>query len=281
MKRSMKWRGFTLIELLVVIAIIAILAGILFPVMAQARETARKSACASNLKQIASAWTMYIQDYDERYPAAAPGLDSSCGYMRYRGWYHGWIGNLLMQYTKASQIYECPSNQKLSAVNQGDNSVCAPNPVTARQRWGLEYIYTSYGYNYQSLWGRQMAEVNRPSELICVYDAISPWADCPYKRSDCGLWGARDIPAFLAKLNLPLTRGMKDPYTSGWWVSRYVQRVAPHGSMINFMFADGHVKADRWDRLKWGQLNGNIPLEHIDYTISLRQNTSRTWPGDL
>jgi prepilin-type N-terminal cleavage/methylation domain-containing protein/prepilin-type processing-associated H-X9-DG protein len=60
-------RGFTLIELLVVIAIIAILAAILFPVFAQARESARKSACLSNTKQIASAVTMYLQDYDETF----------------------------------------------------------------------------------------------------------------------------------------------------------------------------------------------------------------------
>ena len=61
-------RGFTLIELLVVIAIIAILAAILFPVFAQAREAARKSTCLSNEKQIGMGVLMYIQDYDERIP---------------------------------------------------------------------------------------------------------------------------------------------------------------------------------------------------------------------
>src|SRR6476659_6898905 len=60
-----KHRGFTLIELLVVIAIIAILAAILFPVFAQARERARSAACLSNLKQIGLAFAMYAQDYDE------------------------------------------------------------------------------------------------------------------------------------------------------------------------------------------------------------------------
>ncbi|HEY3332984.1 MAG TPA: DUF1559 domain-containing protein [Capsulimonadaceae bacterium] len=63
-------KGFTLIELLVVIAIIALLAAILFPVFAQARENARKSTCQSNLKQIGIAFTQYVQDYDERYPMA-------------------------------------------------------------------------------------------------------------------------------------------------------------------------------------------------------------------
>jgi prepilin-type N-terminal cleavage/methylation domain-containing protein len=60
--------GFTLIELLVVIAIIAILAAILFPVFAQAREKARQSSCTSNLKQISNATMMYLQDYDKRFP---------------------------------------------------------------------------------------------------------------------------------------------------------------------------------------------------------------------
>src|SRR4051794_29698317 len=64
----MKKRGFTLIELLVVIAIIAILAAILFPVFAQAREAARKAACTSNLKQLGNAFMLYVQDYDETYP---------------------------------------------------------------------------------------------------------------------------------------------------------------------------------------------------------------------
>ena len=61
-------RGFTLIELLVVIAIIAILAAILFPVFAQAREKARNAACLSNCKQLGTAVMLYVQDYDEVYP---------------------------------------------------------------------------------------------------------------------------------------------------------------------------------------------------------------------
>src|SRR5262245_36399887 len=66
--RSASKRAFTLIELLVVIAIIAILAAILFPVFAQAREKARQATCTSNLRQIATATAMYLQDYDDTFP---------------------------------------------------------------------------------------------------------------------------------------------------------------------------------------------------------------------
>src|SRR5476649_1368440 len=77
--------GFTLIELLVVIAIIAILAAILFPVFAQAREQARKTTCISNLKQLSLAYLMYVQDYDEIFPrrdngdGPNPGVDPTPG----------------------------------------------------------------------------------------------------------------------------------------------------------------------------------------------------------
>src|SRR5215210_2574631 len=79
-------RGFTLIELLVVIAIIAILAAILFPVFAQTRESARKTSCLSNQKQLGTAVLMYVQDYDEQLPNAingAPGVNQPGGWVYY------------------------------------------------------------------------------------------------------------------------------------------------------------------------------------------------------
>jgi prepilin-type N-terminal cleavage/methylation domain-containing protein/prepilin-type processing-associated H-X9-DG protein len=91
--------GFTLIELLVVIAIIAILAAILFPVFAQARESARKTSCLSNFKQLGTAVMMYIQDYDGAYPLA---------------WYerpqYG-FDVVLFPYIKNYKVFECPSNK--------------------------------------------------------------------------------------------------------------------------------------------------------------------------
>ncbi len=93
----MRAKGFTLIELLVVIAIIAILAAILFPVFARAREKARQTSCLSNVKQMGLGFLMYAQDYDETLPAG----NSYAGI--------GWWGNAIAPYVKNTQIFYCPS----------------------------------------------------------------------------------------------------------------------------------------------------------------------------
>jgi prepilin-type N-terminal cleavage/methylation domain-containing protein/prepilin-type processing-associated H-X9-DG protein len=104
-------RGFTLIELLVVIAIIAILAAILFPVFAQAREKARAISCISNLKQIGTALMMYTQDYDEAFPSVIANSTQDGGCAPNLEWYAlggGWV-TLANPYIKNGQIYRCPS----------------------------------------------------------------------------------------------------------------------------------------------------------------------------
>lgn len=111
--------GFTLIELLVVIAIISILAAILFPVFAKAREKARTASCQSNLKQLSTAMLMYVQDYDEVHPYASAGNNT-------------WP-RLIHPYTQNLQVYLCPSADDSGIQNPNDD----PDVVTGN----------SYAYN--------------------------------------------------------------------------------------------------------------------------------------
>lgn len=94
-------RGFTLIELLVVIAIIAILAAILFPAFARARENARRASCMSNMKQFGISMMMYAQDYDDRFPAVLAPNNSGSGYLIF--------DDAIFPYVKSNQVYMCPS----------------------------------------------------------------------------------------------------------------------------------------------------------------------------
>ena len=118
--------GFTLIELLVVIAIIAILAAILFPVFARARENARRASCQSNLKQIGLGILQYAQDYDEKYPMYR--IDGGTGNP---GSPYGWA-DAIQPYTKSEQVYQCPSD------------VNPPPTLTPRP---IQVGYTDYVYN--------------------------------------------------------------------------------------------------------------------------------------
>ncbi len=134
---SLPRRAFTLIELLVVIAIIALLAAILFPVFARARENARRSSCLNNLKQIGIGFAQYTQDYDETLPGGAPY--SATAFVPGH-----WVGvpaspgcttaspcrpdlGALFPYVKSSQIYICPSDSQgpLKRLSYSTNAVCS------------------------------------------------------------------------------------------------------------------------------------------------------------
>jgi prepilin-type N-terminal cleavage/methylation domain-containing protein/prepilin-type processing-associated H-X9-DG protein len=153
MRRRSGSEGFTLIELLVVIAIIAILAAILFPVFARARENARKSTCQSNLKQMATAAMQYAQDYDETLMRTNihPTTDT---------WY-GWVWQL-QPYVKNSEIFTCPSKPSV--------------------KWnGAGTTYSGFGYGFfgidggpdggVGLSGRPLAEIKAPSDLVLFGDS--------------------------------------------------------------------------------------------------------------
>lgn len=122
-------KGFTLIEILIVIAIISILAAIVFPVFARARESARRASCQSNLKQFGLALQQYVQDYDSLYPYIAPGTLAVTGRAAMGSgdfndayqdtpaanrWDAGPVVKVLQPYTKSEQLAFCPSVEKVN-----------------------------------------------------------------------------------------------------------------------------------------------------------------------
>ncbi len=152
-----KRRGFTLIELLVVVAIIAILAAILFPVFARAREKARQASCQSNLKQIVLGLKMYEQDYDDLGLGGEIYWNSNPDYSRY------W-GIPIYPYTQNRQVYICPSRTGFTFRLRND--------VTGY----IEIWDASYGYN-MNLASVKMTYLKHPSETIYLLDAYTPWLD--------------------------------------------------------------------------------------------------------
>ena len=156
--------GFTLIELLVVIAIIAILAAILFPVFAKAREKARQTSCLSNVKQQALGCLMYNQDYDERF---ALNIWTGGGVIPQPSHQRTYATNIY-PYVKNVQIFACPS---CSATGFTPGSAGSGD-------WG-PYLQVPYGHYGYSSWmsNRKDGDVLYPAQTFLIMDAVNPWND--------------------------------------------------------------------------------------------------------
>jgi prepilin-type N-terminal cleavage/methylation domain-containing protein/prepilin-type processing-associated H-X9-DG protein len=223
----MKKRAFTLIELLVVIAIIAILAAILFPVFARAREAARATSCKSNLKQIVTGAMMYSQDYDEKLVASWDSYVHQAGGATY------WMG-MILPYTKNTGIYSCPS---FSGPREGNLN----NPQVS-----------SYGHSHNFLgWGLAntpgMADIQSPAETIYFTDrARRSWAQFIANPDDENIIKSNDndctacIRAYTQCAGCPAG----GPYGMGA-CCQAVTVGSVHSGMVNIAFLDGHVKAYR------------------------------------
>ena len=218
MKFSFRSKGsrnaFTLVELLVNITIISLLAAILFPAFSRVRETARRSTCGSNLKQIGLGLTQYTQDYDDQMPARSAGAG-------------GVLQNILQPYVKSYQIFQCPSNpQNTRPMNDDPDGLARVSyaPNTRKIDLGFDnggiFAWNHLGAeNYVSV---PLASITSPSTTIALCEVNGTTSDFMLNRgyfatmSNCRA-SASDPPA---------------PCLS-----------SHHLKTGNYLFADGHVKA--------------------------------------
>ncbi|RYX84339.1 DUF1559 domain-containing protein [bacterium] len=211
----MKKSAFTLIELLVVIAIIAILAAILFPVFARARENARRSSCMSNMKQIGLGLMQYTQDYDERMPARyltiAPGV------------YSNWQ-NMLQPYVKSYQLFQCPSNTK--------NTIPLDADSTGLSR--VSYAPNVDGDGPNGASNGAIGNQDRSGPSLADFSSVS-------------------LTVAFVEMAPANNYGYTDFVPSGTHFTTFTPGMfAGHLSTGNFLFADGHVKSQRPSALATG-----------------------------
>lgn len=228
--------GFTLIELLVVIAIIAILAAILFPVFARAREKARQASCVSNLKQIALGTLMYASDYDQKFP----GWKTRC----WSGPNDPSLPVKLQAYVKNRQLFACPSQQ---------------NNANFRNCWDAEVI-PELGYGFNEWISHAGNETNgsctcssakketfwpKPVETLL-------WAD-----SKCGMiWGEEPSTGLIHRIVWPDGNYCQCSNTFPGPNDR--EKGTRHNSGSNIAFMDGHVKYFNMNSIKWKRYGGPI-----------------------
>jgi prepilin-type N-terminal cleavage/methylation domain-containing protein/prepilin-type processing-associated H-X9-DG protein len=233
-----KRKGFTLIELLVVIAIIAILAAILFPVFAQAREKARMSSCTSNLKQIGMGIMQYVQDYDETYPCNwYVGLwpSRATGNLAYK-----WM-DAVQPYVKNEKVFTCPSDSGIRRNYIFHRNLLATHNGT--DQWGS--YATNVAYWNGNPGSPPSSDVNntkvtlamlaRPADTIWAGDANGSfqvaWPDIGQQPAITP--GTPRILGF--------TGGGGRAF-EGAWVERHQQR-------LNVVWCDGHVSSTNLDRM--------------------------------
>jgi prepilin-type N-terminal cleavage/methylation domain-containing protein/prepilin-type processing-associated H-X9-DG protein len=249
-------RGFTLIELLVVIAIIAILAAILFPVFAQAREKARQASCLSNIKQIALGTMMYIQDYDETFPKLVitppPAPRQSWATFTWQDAVGPYIKNGTISVTWAS------TNNTPIQLTAGGIWLCPSQPdANARTVYGgNDNIFTAINYGNGTsgpMPSAKLAQIGRVADIVMVSEnnEIDQWDGIgdPRLTGDaywqCGTVWQCSGPNSSARWD----KDMVGNEANVWqWAQTTRYR---HNGVANFAFADGHAKAITKGQLNW------------------------------
>jgi prepilin-type N-terminal cleavage/methylation domain-containing protein/prepilin-type processing-associated H-X9-DG protein len=240
--------GFTLIELLVVIAIIAILAAILFPVFARARENARRASCQSNLKQIGLGFAQYLQDYDSKYPYGG-WVDTTLASPSSQPWLSGEDGNhnafywpnVLQPYVKSTQIFVCPSATKLKTALYGVMAFDGSDPR-----------YIGYGYNvdYLGAYGSRAndAVLSKPA----TESSLAATATTVLAFDSGGANGGNYPPYRASTISVLYSKGPfdDDPPTTNTAIYDPIPGHR-HLDTVNVLFCDGHVKALRKEVLMY------------------------------
>jgi prepilin-type N-terminal cleavage/methylation domain-containing protein/prepilin-type processing-associated H-X9-DG protein len=230
-------KGFTLIELLVVIAIIAILAAILFPVFAQARDQAWQTTCLNNCKQLGTALQMYAQDYDEGFPSwpfksGAGGLFSS---QVFKDWgYSSWVP-VLMPYVKNEGVFACPNGPK-TGTSWPNQAIAGPKGAQMVVNLAISEYIENRDNGFPTLAAISGAR-NGPAEVTviaesCFNGIYQDWSDgfkIPDRANNFGLWRF---------------------YCANEGGKNCVGRHKGHG--INAVYADGHAKFTPGGRIQGG-----------------------------
>src|SRR5581483_6045598 len=241
MKHCSEKRGFTLIELLVVIAIIAILAAILFPVFAQAREKARATSCLSNLKQVGLALIMYRQDYDEQNTNEWPWAGISKW-----DWDHTFAA-VITPYIKNRDLFRCPSMSSRTYISKPDPSLGLEGGIAAA------YLMNETGWSDWTIGymgeGVTDAKVTSPAEVIFVTEALGihdvptyTWQDAHigYTNADSAAWGGSPVPD--PEQGLSWKNFYNVPGCDWGSVGIAVALKERHTGGNNASFYDGHAK---------------------------------------
>jgi prepilin-type N-terminal cleavage/methylation domain-containing protein/prepilin-type processing-associated H-X9-DG protein len=254
---SRQCEAFTLIELLVVIAIIAILAAILFPVFAQAREKARQTSCASNMKQLGLGIIQYTQDYDETYPVAVDGNCqwSNCSTTDPTSHWE----QKVLPYIKAIGVFGCPDDPGAGAVDQANSWKGVVESYAVNGNIGYP---ASTGYKQALIgvmgidgWGlttanysaAPLSQIGRPSDTILMGEKYN--SDLAVaKKGESGNWSNYgDSDVFVGVTwtgdNVPLPNGTLAPAAYPGGAFGGVSAHHAGGTVANFVFCDGHVKA--------------------------------------
>ncbi len=158
----MKRKGFTLIELLVVIAIIAILAAILFPVFAQAREKARGIACLSNVKQLGLAITQYEQDFDEMSPGGIDGAGTG------KGW-----AEQIYPYVKSVQVYKCPDDKGSDANSASYGINANTTTVDPSCTYAVTGPWSNCTFKGSTGKGTLLSKFNEPTKTVLIFEVAN------------------------------------------------------------------------------------------------------------